>query len=154
MEKIRLICVGRIKDSALESLSEEYIKRICGFLPFSVTELKEPKGNRDNAEDQSVSEQFNRQINAKDYLVTLDIFGKKMTSEQLSSWLSTHFSHNRNSLVFAIGGASGLPSSLIQKSSFSLSFSDMTFPHDLFRIIFLEQLYRALTIIHHHPYHK
>ncbi len=154
MDKIKLLCVGRAKESAIDSMSREYTRRINGFLPFSLSELKEPKGNRDNADDQALIDQFTRHIQDRDYLVTLDVGGEKMTSKGFAAWLAGHFSHNRDPLVFAIGGASGLPASLLQKSRFRLSFSDMTFPHDLFRIMFLEQLYRALAILHNHPYHR
>lgn len=154
MEKIRLICVGRIKEPAIEALSKDYSKRIGAFLPFNLIELREARVNRDNADDPYVQEQFDKHIQSRDYLVLLDATGGKMSSERFAAWLSNHFSHNQSPLTFAIGGASGLPASLFPTSQLKLSFSDMTFPHELFRVMFLEQLYRALTIIHHHPYHR
>lgn len=154
MEKVKLICVGRLKEKALETLCSEYIKRIGGFLPFNLVELKEAKGRKDLAEDPEILEQFNRNIMPRDYLVSMDISGKKISSEQFSAWLSDHFSHSGEPLTFVIGGACGLPSDLLRRSRFRLSFSHMTFPHELFRVMFLEQLYRALSILHNHPYHR
>jgi 23S rRNA (pseudouridine1915-N3)-methyltransferase len=154
MEKIKLICVGSPKEAAIESLTREYTKRISGYLPFNLVEIREPRGKRDEADAPYLIEQFAKLLQTRDHLVLLDIGGEKKTSERFSTWLSDHFSHNQSPLVFAIGGASGLPSSLGQRCQMRLSFSDMTFPHELFRVMFLEQLYRALTIIHHHPYHR
>lgn len=154
MEKVKLICVGSPKEGAIEDLAREYSKRINGYLSFTLMEIKEPKGKRNDAETPHLVEQFNKLIQPRDHLVLLDVGGEKKSSERFSSWLTEHFSHNQSPLVFAIGGASGLPQSLYSRCQAKLSFSDMTFPHELFRVMFLEQLYRALTIIHNHPYHR
>lgn len=154
MEKIKLLCIGQCKEKSIDLLSKEYVNRIKAFLPFTLCELKDKKGKRDSADESVVIEQLEKQVQSGDFLVLLDSAGKMMSSEQFSAWMADYFVYQQNPIVFFVGGASGIPSPLYQRSHLKLSFSKMTFPHELFRLMLLEQIYRSLTIIHHYPYHK
>lgn len=149
-----MLCIGQCKDKTIDTLSKDYLKRINTFLPFNLVELKDKKGKRASSEEPFVVDQMLKHIQSRDFLVLLDSEGEMMSSTVFSKWVSDYFLHNRNPLVFVIGGASGIPSVLYQRCQLKLSFSRMTFPHELFRLMFLEQMYRSFTIIHHFPYHK
>lgn len=164
--KIDILCVGKIKEKFYRDALAEYSKRLSRYSTLSIIEVADEK-TPDNA-----SETVENQIKEKEgsrllkyipestgagtdtYVITLEIDGKQLTSEQLaekiSSWGLDGFSH----LIFIIGGSLGLHNSIIQKADFHLSFSKMTFPHQLMRVILLEQIYRAHRIINNEPYHK
>lgn len=164
--KIDILCVGKIKEKFYRDALAEYSKRLSRYSTLSIIEVADEK-TPDNA-----SETVENQIKEKEgsrllkyipestgagtdtYVITLEIDGKQLTSEQLaekiSSWGLDGFSH----LIFIIGGSLGLHNSVIKKADFHLSFSRMTFPHQLMRVILLEQIYRAHRIINNEPYHK
>jgi len=164
--KIDILCVGKIKEKFYRDALAEYSKRLSRYCTLNIIEVadeKTPDNASETVEDQIKEKEASRLLKyipdstgagTDTYVITLEIDGKNLTSEQLadkiSSWGLDGFSH----LIFIIGGSLGLHNSVIQKANFHLSFSKMTFPHQLMRVILLEQIYRAHRIINNEPYHK
>lgn len=147
---IKIICVGKIKERYFSLALEEYKKRLSKYTKLRIIEL--PDYNYDDAK--SITEEGRNilsKISEKDYVITLEIEGKKIDSIGLSYLVEKNISKN---LTFVIGGSNGLSKEVLKRSNYSLSFSDLTFPHQLFRIILLEQLYRSFKIINNEAYHK
>lgn len=147
---IKLICVGKIKEQFFREAIKEYEKRLSKYTKLSIIELEdEPNINGINKEGENIL----KNINDKDYLITLEINGNMLTSEELSQKIENTLNINSN-IVFVIGGSYGISDKVKQRSNYKLSFSKLTFPHQLFRIMFLEQLYRAFKIKNNESYHK
>lgn len=147
---IKIICVGKIKEKYFTLAIEEYLKRLTKYTKLEIIEL--PDYNYD--ETKTVLEEGKNilsKISDKDYVVTLEINGKKLSSVELSEFIDKNISRN---ITFIIGGSNGLSSDVLNRSNYSLSFSNLTFPHQLFRIILLEQIYRSFKIINNESYHK
>ncbi len=154
MKKIELICIGNLKFTELKSLEENFIKKINFFVDFKVKNLKEIKLKNEDMLMKKEGKMILESLNVKDFVIALDENGKKMNSIGFAKFLSDKISFYSGRVVFLIGGFVGLSKILDDRIDFKLSFSDMTFSHDLFRIIFLEQLYRAFTIIKRIKYHR
>ncbi len=156
MKKIELICIGDLKFKALKELEQKYVQKINFFLPFSVRTIKEVKVKSpdDALKVKKEGQWIMELLDKKDFVIALDQQGKKMDSLEFSRLLSDKISWHPARIVFLIGGHAGLSKSLDSRIDFKLSFSDMTFSHDVFRIVFLEQLYRAFTIIKGIKYHR
>ena len=146
---IKVICVGSIKEKELTSLINEYLKRIRKYTKIEVLEL--PDYNYDSLNKEG--ELILKHINSKDYVITLEIDGSQLNSLELSEKIRT-VQINNSSIVFVIGGSLGLSDEVKMRSNFKLSFSQLTFPHQLFRLILLEQIYRSFKIINNEAYHK
>lgn len=147
---IKIICVGKIKEKCFALAIEEYLKRLTKYTKLEIIEL--PDYNYD--ETKTVLEEGKNilsKISDKDYVVTLEINGKKLSSVELSEFIDKNISRN---ITFVIGGSNGLSLDVLNRSDYSLSFSNLTFPHQLFRIILLEQIYRSFKIINNEAYHK
>lgn len=144
---IKIICVGKIKESYLKDLIDDYKKRIQKYHKLEIIELKD----EDTLEKETLS--IVKVLNPKDYIITLEIEGKKYTSEQFAKHIDELFVKTSN-ITFIIGSSLGISKSIKQKKNESLSFSDFTFPHGLFRGILLEQIYRSFKINNHEIYHK
>lgn len=156
MIKINLIAVGDIKEKYLKDAIDEYSKRISKFAKLSIIELKEnvAKTNRPSDIEQALKKDADNILNhIKGYPIILDVIGKPMSSEQFSKTIQK-ISLTDSEICFIIGASNGIHSSIKELSKLSISFSNMTFPHQLMRVIFLEQLYRAFTIINNISYHK
>lgn len=156
MIKINLITVGDIKEKYLKDAINEYSKRISKFAKLNIVEIKEnaPKTARTADIEQALKKDADLILNhIKGYPIILDVLGKSMTSEQFSKTIEK-ISLTDSEISFIIGASNGLHESIKKMSKLSISFSSMTFPHQLMRVIFLEQLYRAFTIINHISYHK
>lgn len=158
--KIKIVCVGKIKEKFFKDAIDEYSKRLSKFANLEIIEVNDemtPDGASDAAVNKILAKEAER-ISAKlsdnDYVVTLEIEGKKLTSEGLADKISDITLRGNSSIAFVIGGSLGLDSGIKQRSNFALSFSDMTFPHQLMRVVLLEQIYRAFKINAHEPYHK
>ena len=151
---IKLICVGKIKEDYLNDATSEYIKRIKPMANLNIIEIKEINNYEDskNLELEAIS--ILKEIKINDYVITLEIEGKEFSSVELSNFISNHYTYNNKILTFVIGSSNGLDKKIKDRSDFKLSFSKLTFPHQLMRVIFLEQLYRSLTIINNMKYHK
>ena len=150
---IKIICVGKIKESFFREAIQEYQKRLSKYTKLEIIEL--PDYTNGNAQENKKKEALliQKQIGPKDYVITLEIEGRVFSSEQLAEKIDDLF-QNYSTITFVIGGSYGLDASIKEKSDLSLSFSKMTFPHQLFRILLLEQIYRSYKIIHHESYHK
>lgn len=143
---IKIICVGKIKEKYLKEGIEDYSKRIKKYHKIELIEL-----NDSNMEEEA--KEIIKYINTKDYVITLEIGGNMVSSEQLSQMIDKIFITHPN-IVFIIGGSDGISNSIKNISNYKLSFSKLTFPHQLFRIILLEQIYRSFKIMNNETYHK
>ena len=150
---IKIICIGKIKETYLREAIEEYKKRISKYTQLEIIELEDYSFQDNKITLKKEKEKILKVINNKDYIITLEIEGKQMTSEEFASKIDKIFIENSN-ITFIIGGSYGLDEEIKKLSSFKLSFSKMTFPHQLFRLILLEQVYRAFKINNHEEYHK
>lgn len=150
---IKLITVGKIKEKYLKDAILEYSKRISKYTKLDIVEL--PDYDYDNKQIVLEKEKENiiKHINSRDYIITMQIEGKIISSEEFAYKIDKAFVTNPN-IVFIIGGSYGLHDDIKKMSNFSLSFSKMTFPHQLFRVLLLEQIYRAYKIINNESYHK
>ena len=143
---IKIICIGKIKEKYLTEAIEDYKKRISKYHKIDIIEL--PDNNIDKEKEEIL-----KHINFKDYIISMDIEGQELNSIELSKKIDKTFITNSN-IVFIIGGSDGLHNDIKNKSDFKLSFSKLTFPHGLFRIILLEQIYRSFKILNNETYHK
>ena len=150
--KISIVCVGRLKD--------EYSKRLGKYIKLDITELPDEKApeSMSVAQERQVKEKEGERIlkAIKDdaFVVTLEIEGKQLTSVELAGFISEKMTRGVSHIAFVIGGSLGLSDEVIKKSDYHLSFSKMTFPHQLMRVVLLEQIYRACRINAGEPYHK
>ncbi len=147
---IKIICVGKIKEQFFKDAISEYKKRLSKYTKLEIIELPdESVGNILEKEASSIL----KHLNEKDYIITLEIEGNMLTSTELSEKINSILINNSN-ITFIIGGSYGLSDAIKKRSNYKLSFSKMTFPHQLFRIILLEQIYRSFKILNHESYHK
>lgn len=158
--KIKIITVGKVKEKFFRDAIEEYSKRISKFANLEVIEVNDEM-TPDGASESMVakilgkeSERILSKVSDNDFVITLEIEGKKLTSEGLAQKLSNLMLNGSSTIDFIIGGSLGLDTSVKKRSNFALSFSDMTFPHQLMRVVLLEQIYRAFKINANEPYHK
>lgn len=150
---IRIITVGEIKESYLKEAIEEYKKRIQKFTKLEIIEVKEEGIVEKEKALKLEGERIEKNIKEKDYVITLEIEGIESTSIEFSKKIENTLITNSN-ITFIIGGSYGLDQTIKNRSNYKLSFSKMTFPHQLFRVILLEQIYRAFKIINNESYHK
>ena len=150
---IKIVCVGKIKEKYLKDAITEYQKRISKYTKLNIIEVKDYDYDDVNKVLQEEKEQIEKHIDSKDYLITLEIEGKQITSEELAKTLDNTLTINSN-ITFVIGGSYGIDQSIKNKANFHLSFSSLTFPHQLFRVLLLEQIYRAYKINNNESYHK
>lgn len=158
--KISIVCVGKIKESFYREAVAEYAKRLSRYCKPEIIEVadeKTPDGASPQTEEQ-IREKEGRRILEKlqedAFICTLEIGGKKLSSEELARWMEKLTVGGTSHIMFVIGGSLGLHESVSRRADFAISFSDMTFPHQLMRVILTEQIYRAFRIIHGEPYHK
>lgn len=156
--KIKIIALGKIKEQSLSSLIGEYKKRISKYVNVEIIEIKEANlkslSDKDicNALEEEAIE-INKYIKKDDYVIPLTIEGKSLDSVTFANDLESVFSFGKD-IIFIIGSSYGLSDEIKNRGNLNLSFSKMTFPHQLMRLILLEQLFRAFKIIHHETYHK
>ena len=150
---IRIITVGEIKESYLKEAIEEYKKRIQKYTKLEIIEVKEEGMVEKEKALKLEGERIEKNIKEKDYVITLEIEGIESTSIEFSKKIENTLITNSN-ITFIIGGSNGLDQTIKNRSNYKLSFSKMTFPHQLFRVILLEQIYRAFKIINNESYHK
>lgn len=143
---IKIICIGKIKENYLKDAINDYQKRISKYHKIKIVEL--PDSNIDNEK-----ELIKKNINPKDYIITMEIEGNMLSSIELSEKIDKIFITNPN-ITFIIGGSTGLHQEIKNMSNYKLSFSKLTFPHGLFRLILLEQIYRSFKILNNESYHK
>ena len=155
--KFKVVAVGKIKESYLRDALNEYIKRISRFATVEIVEVDEclSKGAQVDKEIERVKKQEGEAILQKleGYVVAMDIDGKPVSSEQLSKHLQEQKQFN-STFTFVIGGSNGLSDEVKQRADLRCSFGKITLPHQLFRVVLVEQLYRACCIEHNIAYHK
>lgn len=150
---IKIICVGKIKEEYLRSAIKEYEKRLSKYTKLEIIECSD-YGNLDISSIlEREKEEIIKYIQDKDYLITLEIEGKELDSVSFSEKIEQIFLTHSN-ITFIIGGSYGIHEDIKKKSHLHLSFSKMTFPHQLFRVLVLEQIYRSFKIMNHESYHK
>ena len=151
--KITLITVGKIKEKYLKDAIAEYSKRLSRYCKLEIIEVADEK-TPDNASEIVEGERILKYVKDDAYVITLEINGKMLTSEELSEKIDTLGVQGTSHIIFIIGGSIGLGNAVLKRSDYALSFSKMTFPHQLMRVILLEQIYRSYRIINGEPYHK
>lgn len=157
---IKLITVGKIKEKYYKDAISEYSKRLSSYCRLSIIEVNDEKtkeGASDNENELVLSKEADRilkNIRDNDYVIALAIDGKKMDSLAFASKINNLGISSISNICFIIGGSLGLHKDVLSKADMLLSFSDMTFPHQLMRVILLEQIYRAYRINNNEPYHK
>lgn len=158
--KITIITVGKIKEKYLKDAIAEYSKRLSKYCKLEIVEVADEK-TPDNASEvventirAKEAERILRHVKDDAYVITLEIAGKLLSSEELADKIDKIGIQGTSHIIFIIGGSIGLGEEVLKKSNFALSFSKMTFPHQLMRVILLEQIYRSYRIISGEPYHK
>lgn len=150
---IKIITVGSIKEKYLKEAIEEYTKRIRKYTNIEIIEVKDEGLVEENKAISMEGIKIQKYLNQKDYIITMEIDGKEMTSIEFSEKINQILIENSN-IVFIIGGSYGLSQEIKNQAKLHLSFSKMTFPHQLFRVMLLEQIYRSYKIMNNESYHK
>ena len=143
---IRIICVGKIKEKFYVDAVNEYLKRLQRYHKVTIDEVMD-------SNIKSEGDLLLNKIHDKDYVVLLDINGRELNSLEFSQFMDLSFL-NHGTIIFVIGGSDGVDDRVRERANDRLSFSKLTFPHQLFRIILLEQIYRSFKILHNESYHK
>ena len=150
---IKIITIGFIKEQYLKDAITEYKKRISKYTNLEIIELKDEDFGEIEKKLKLEEEKILKQISDRDYIITLEIEGKELTSIEFAKKIESIQLENSN-ITFIIGGSYGLSENIKNKANYHLSFSKMTFPHQLFRVLLLEQIYRAYKINNNESYHK
>ena len=143
---IKIICVGKIKEKYLRDAISDYEKRISKYHKINIIEV-------DDSNMKEESTRILKNIKKDDFVITLEINGNVISSVEFANKIDKLFITNSN-ITFVIGGSDGIDDSVKERSNYSLSFSTLTFPHQLFRVILLEQIYRCFKILNNETYHK
>ena len=158
--KITILCVGKVKEKFYRDGIEEFVKRLSRYCKLEIIEVADEKTdeNASETEIRLVKEKEGEKLlkNIKDdaYVITLCIDGKQLDSEELSEKIEKLGVQGTSHIYFVIGGSLGLADEVVKRAHLKLSFSPMTFPPQLMRLILLEQIYRSYRIMNHEPYHK
>ena len=143
---IKIVCVGKIKEKYLRDAISDYEKRISKYHKINIIEV-------DDSNMKEESTRILKNIKKDDFVITLEINGNVISSMEFANKIDKLFITNSN-ITFVIGGSDGIDDSVKERSNYSLSFSTLTFPHQLFRVILLEQIYRCFKILNNETYHK
>lgn len=158
--KLRILCVGKLKERFYTDAVNEFKKRISRFAEIEIVELADEKAPEklSKAElllvKQAECSRILERLQDGETVIALDINGKQLSSTELADKLNSYMLEGRSRLAFIIGGSNGLSDEVLARADFRLSFSKLTFSHQVFRVMLLEQLYRAFKIINNEPYHK
>lgn len=153
---IKLICIGKTDNKALELLMGDYVKRLSFYTRFElevIPDLKKAKSLSETEQKQKEGELILSKISTSDVLVLLDENGQQYSSEHFADYLQKQMNSGIKNLVFVVGGPYGFAETVYQKCAGKVSLSKMTFSHQMIRLFFIEQLYRAHTILKNEPYH-
>lgn len=150
---IKVICVGKIKEQYFKDSINEYLKRLQKYTKIEIIEVQDSKTDNPNQAILEEEELIIKHLKEKDFIISLAIEGKQYNSIEFSKIIENTLIISSN-IVFIIGGSCGLSEKIKEKSNKIISFSKQTFPHQLFRIMLLEQIYRAFRIINNETYHK
>ena len=157
---IRVIACGKMREKWMREGAAEYSKRISAYTKIEVVEVADEKAPQSNSEAENrqvlaaEGERLLKAIRHDEYVILLDLAGKTCSSEQLADKIKKLETYGNSKIAFVIGGSLGVSDALIRRADERWKLSDNTFPHQLCRIIVLEQVYRAYRIMHHEPYHK
>jgi 23S rRNA (pseudouridine1915-N3)-methyltransferase len=151
---IKIICVGKIKEKYWSDAIEEYLKRLSKYTKIQIIEVDDDSSDDEERTLNNEKEKILKNIKQYDYVITLEIDGEMYNSTALSRKIDNLLIEGYSNITFIIGGSYGLHNDVKEKSNLKLSFSKLTFPHQLFRVILLEQIYRAFKIINNEKYHK
>ena len=154
--KIKLLFIGKENLEELQTVSQDYISKINNYNPFEIEAipyLKNTKSISQELQKKQEGELFLKKITAQDIVVLLDERGQEVSSVQFSQFIQQRFNSGCKNVLFLIGGAYGFSEEMYSRANFTLAMSKMTFPHKLARLLFVEQLYRAFTILKGEPYH-
>ncbi len=157
---IKIICVGKLKEKYLVDGVKEYVKRIGGYSKINIIELNDEKipDKASALEEKVIKEKEGKKIldkiAADEYLILLDVSGKLLSSEEMASHMEQCFVSGKSKITFVIGGSLGHEQEILSRANLRLSFSKMTFPHQLMRLILVEQIYRSFKIMKNETYHK
>ena len=158
--KISVIAVGKIKEKYLKDAVTEYSKRLSRYCKLEIIEAADEKtpDHASVAVEDAIrakeGERLLKHIRDDMYVITLEIGGRMLSSEEFAEKIETLGVQGKSSIAFVIGGSIGLGKEVLKRSDFALSFSKMTFPHQLMRVVLLEQVYRGYRIVNGEPYHK
>ena len=157
--KVTLICVGKVKEKFYQDAIKEYEKRLGAYIKLNTIEINDEKVKVENDSEIALAmEKEGNNILSKikdtQYVITLEILGKSISSEQFADKIDNIMLTGKSDVVLVIGGSYGLSDSVKKRSDYALSFSKMTFPHQMMRVVLLEQVYRAYRIITGASYHK
>ena len=150
--KIKIAWIGKTKESAIQALTDEYLKRISRYVPVEGLALRDEAALFDTSG--RASPEKNKLTRAKSTIVLMDSSGRQLSSEEWARFLGDYQDRNPLPLVFAIGPANGFSEETRASAHHTFSFGKMTFAHELARVVLLEQIYRAFTILKGHPYHS
>jgi len=151
---IKIICVGKIKEKYFVDALNEYKKRISKYSKLEIIEVSDEATDNEKIVLAREKEKLLKVINKSDYNIVLDINGKELSSVELADKMNNIFTNYNSNITFIIGGSCGIDDEIKNMCDFRLSFSKMTFPHQLFRVVLLEQIYRAFKILNNESYHK
>jgi 23S rRNA (pseudouridine1915-N3)-methyltransferase len=158
--KISIVCVGKVKEKFFRGAIDEYVKRLGRYCKLEIIEVTDEK-TPDNASDHEVDlikdkegERILKNISPDAYVIALAIEGKQLSSEELADKIDKLGIQGTSHIQLIIGGSLGLADKVLKRADMLLSFSKMTFPHQLMRVVLLEQIYRSYRIIQNEPYHK
>lgn len=158
--KITILCVGKVKEKFYRDAIDEYTKRLSRYSKLEIIEVADEKTEENSSETEIAliknkeGERLLKHIKEDAYVIALSIDGKQLDSEELSKKINSLGIQGTSHIYFVIGGSLGLSDEVIKRANYKLSFSKMTFPHQLMRVILLEQIYRAYRILNNEPYHK
>lgn len=150
---IRIICIGKIKEKFYRDAIEEYLKRLKKYTKVELIEVPDTKTDNEKIAKRKEKEQIEKYLSSKDYIICLAIEGEESTSIQFANMLEK-LQINNSTITFIIGGSCGIDDEIKNKANKLISFSKQTFPHQLFRVMLLEQIYRCYKIINNEAYHK
>ena len=157
MIKVRIVCVGKIKDKYLEIGIGEYLKRLSSYAKVEIIEVKDEKITNNDSEEHVKDIEGKRIIEKLDknyFNIFLDVYGKEISSEELASYTQNLIDSGKGNLCFVIAGSLGFSKDVLKYANFRLSFSKMTFTHQMIRLLLLEQIYRVFKINNNEVYHK
>ena len=157
---MKIVCVGKIKEKSLATLVQEYCKRIGAYTKLEIVEVDDIMAPQSNSDAQNEQVKYKEgqailsKIKEKEFVILLDLKGKMLTSESLSEKIEEIQTYHGSQITFVIGGSLGISQEVIQRSNFRWKLSDLTFPHQIVRLMIVEQIYRSFKIMKNEPYHK
>jgi len=150
---INIIAVGKIKEKALQTLIEEYSKRISGYTKINIVEVGDEPNEKVNVK-QIEGERILKQIKKEAFVVLLDLRGESLDSIALAKKINEINTYHSSNITFVIGGSLGVSDEVVERADYLLKLSNMTFPHNIARLLILEQIYRSYKILNNETYHK